>query len=396
MAAACSLAACGGGNVGGVTAPSAPAASVVTQSIALPAAPAAGSTVAVALPAPAGIAPTLGLGAGYAAGTQLLVSAANYGQTAALKRVAQSTFASCPVLIDLTAYVTIALPAASIASYAVAYANALPFLGAGSFTAQIYDAGTTQSTGTPAPPAIGNDGCAIAPLATNVLASATGAVSGGTVTFSNFASNANLAATLQAKYGFTTANPAIPANTVFGIYVAFTPVALTATPSAAPTATPTATATATATAHASASPTASASASVAPTSSASVTPTASPTAAPTATPTAATTLATATLLGSAGFVSPTGRTVYILAGDSTTALTCLVGNGCTGAWPPVSPPNGVALSTGFTSFTRSDNNAAQLAYNGHPLYTFSGDTAAGQTNGNGINSFGGIWSIARP
>jgi predicted lipoprotein with Yx(FWY)xxD motif len=73
-----------------------------------------------------------------------------------------------------------------------------------------------------------------------------------------------------------------------------------------------------------------------------------------------------------------------------------VGNGCTGAWPPVSPPNGVALSTGFTSFTRSDNNAAQLAYNGHPLYTFSGDTAAGQTNGNGINSFGGIWSISRP
>jgi predicted lipoprotein with Yx(FWY)xxD motif len=50
---------------------------------------------------------------------------------------------------------------------------------------------------------------------------------------------------------------------------------------------------------------------------------------------------------------------------------------------------------GWTVFQRSDGNL-QLAYNGWPLYTYSGDSASGQTNGNGITSFGGVWTIARP
>jgi predicted lipoprotein with Yx(FWY)xxD motif len=65
-------------------------------------------------------------------------------------------------------------------------------------------------------------------------------------------------------------------------------------------------------------------------------------------------------------------------------------------WPPVTPPAGVALSTGFATFVRSDNSVTQLEYLGHPLYTFAPDTAAGQTGGNGIVSFGGTWSVARP
>jgi predicted lipoprotein with Yx(FWY)xxD motif len=129
-------------------------------------------------------------------------------------------------------------------------------------------------------------------------------------------------------------------------------------------------------------------------------PTAMPTGAPTAAPTgapAATTLATAMLLGSPGFVAPTSNlTVYVLSGDSPTTLECIVASGCTAAWPPVSPPSGVALSTGFAVFTRSDNNAPQLEYLGHPLYTFAHDTAAGTTNGNGIVAFGGTWTVARP
>jgi predicted lipoprotein with Yx(FWY)xxD motif len=63
----------------------------------------------------------------------------------------------------------------------------------------------------------------------------------------------------------------------------------------------------------------------------------------------------------------------------------------------VSPPTGVALSTGFTAFARADlGGAMQLAYLNHPLYQYAGDSAAGQTNGNGLVSFGGTWSIARP
>jgi len=30
------------------------------------------------------------------------------------------------------------------------------------------------------------------------------------------------------------------------------------------------------------------------------------------------------------------------------------------------------------------------------LYTFSGDTAAGQTQGEGIQSFGGTWHVVAP
>jgi predicted lipoprotein with Yx(FWY)xxD motif len=121
-----------------------------------------------------------------------------------------------------------------------------------------------------------------------------------------------------------------------------------------------------------------------------------PTAAPTASP-AATTLGEATLLGSAGFVAPaTSHTAYELSGDSPATLECTVASGCTGVWAPITPPAGVALSTGFAAFTRSDNSVVALEYLGHPLYTFSGDSAAGSTTGNGLVSFGGTWSVARP
>jgi predicted lipoprotein with Yx(FWY)xxD motif len=39
---------------------------------------------------------------------------------------------------------------------------------------------------------------------------------------------------------------------------------------------------------------------------------------------------------------------------------------------------------------RSDGKP-QVTYNGHPLYLFSGDSNSGDTNGEGISAFGGIW-----
>jgi predicted lipoprotein with Yx(FWY)xxD motif len=54
------------------------------------------------------------------------------------------------------------------------------------------------------------------------------------------------------------------------------------------------------------------------------------------------------------------------------------------------------MSTGnFTVITRSDGSH-QWAYKTHPLYNFAGDAKPGDTNGNGLNQFGGIWTIARP
>lgn len=128
--------------------------------------------------------------------------------------------------------------------------------------------------------------------------------------------------------------------------------------------------------------------------------TAAPTTAPSSTPLLAaagsTTLAEATLLGSPGFTNTNNFTVYVLSDDTVGSLACTLASGCLGVWPPVSPPNGVALSSGFTTFVRPDTGQSQLALNNHPLYQYSGDAAAGQTNGNNLVSFGGTWSVARP
>ena len=35
--------------------------------------------------------------------------------------------------------------------------------------------------------------------------------------------------------------------------------------------------------------------------------------------------------------------------------------------------------------------ATQATYNGHPLYTYVGDTQPGQANGNNLNVNGGLW-----
>src|ERR1700683_1196075 len=62
------------------------------------------------------------------------------------------------------------------------------------------------------------------------------------------------------------------------------------------------------------------------------------------------------------------------------------------SWPPVAAP--AAAGSGVTgtlaTITRSDGTT-QATYDGHPLYTYVGDTAAGQAKGNGLNLSGGLW-----
>jgi predicted lipoprotein with Yx(FWY)xxD motif len=84
-----------------------------------------------------------------------------------------------------------------------------------------------------------------------------------------------------------------------------------------------------------------------------------------------------------------GFTLYSFAPDTATKSNC---NGaCATAWPPQKGP---VTASGFTAtfgtIKRSDGST-QATFDGHPLYTFTGDTAAGQANGNGVNAFGGLW-----
>jgi predicted lipoprotein with Yx(FWY)xxD motif len=47
------------------------------------------------------------------------------------------------------------------------------------------------------------------------------------------------------------------------------------------------------------------------------------------------------------------------------------------------PVPGTGVSS-LTTFTRADNGKTQLQIDGHPLYTFAGDSKPGDTNGEGI------------
>ena len=111
--------------------------------------------------------------------------------------------------------------------------------------------------------------------------------------------------------------------------------------------------------------------------------------------TASMTLATATMTisGKSETILTTsqGKTLYYNTSDTATSSTC--SGSCAGTWPPVLstaiPTTSTTLPGSLTVAT--DENGSQVEYNGHPLYTFSGDTAPGQANGQGI---GGVWFAA--
>jgi predicted lipoprotein with Yx(FWY)xxD motif len=107
---------------------------------------------------------------------------------------------------------------------------------------------------------------------------------------------------------------------------------------------------------------------------------------------AAGSLKTATIGGATVLTNAKGFTLYSFAPDTSTKSNC---NGsCAQNWPPVMGPATAAGVTGtFATVTRSDGSV-QCSFDGHPLYTFVGDTAPGQAKGNGLTAFGGVWHEA--
>lgn len=90
-----------------------------------------------------------------------------------------------------------------------------------------------------------------------------------------------------------------------------------------------------------------------------------------------------------------GLTLYYFTPDTLTTSKCT--GGCAGTWPALlvtgsnAPTSSPALPGVLSMHTNVHGN--QVEYNGHFLYTFAGDSAPDQTNGEGI---GGKWFVATP
>jgi predicted lipoprotein with Yx(FWY)xxD motif len=93
-------------------------------------------------------------------------------------------------------------------------------------------------------------------------------------------------------------------------------------------------------------------------------------------------------------VDAKGMTLYTLT-NSGTPVPCT--GQCASFWPPLLlPPDTVTAmgSSGVTGLgTATAAGGLQVTQNGAPLYRFSIDKAPGDTNGEGISSFGGVWHV---
>jgi predicted lipoprotein with Yx(FWY)xxD motif len=85
-----------------------------------------------------------------------------------------------------------------------------------------------------------------------------------------------------------------------------------------------------------------------------------------------------------------GFTLYWFAPDTPTKSAC---NGaCASYWPPVLGAQKAGPDvTGKLGTIKRTDGSTQATYDGHPLYTYIGDSGPGQANGNNIDLNGGFW-----
>lgn len=93
-------------------------------------------------------------------------------------------------------------------------------------------------------------------------------------------------------------------------------------------------------------------------------------------------------------VDSDGLTLYVFMNDTAGTSTCV--DACAQAWPPLTATSvavGTDLNEGnFTLIARADGTQ-QIAVNDQPVYRFSGDTAPGDTSGQGLNN---VWYVVGP
>jgi predicted lipoprotein with Yx(FWY)xxD motif len=113
---------------------------------------------------------------------------------------------------------------------------------------------------------------------------------------------------------------------------------------------------------------------------------------------AASTVSTKTSSLGTFLVDANGRALYLWDADHGAMSTCTAA--CAQAWPPLTttgtPKASGAVKASLLGTTKRADGTREVTYAGHPLYTFAGDTQAGQTTGEGSNGFGAPWWIVTP
>lgn len=94
-------------------------------------------------------------------------------------------------------------------------------------------------------------------------------------------------------------------------------------------------------------------------------------------------------------VDARGRTLYLFEADTPATSNC--SGTCASIWPPLTSTASPHAGTGVTAVKLGTIARAggerQVTYNGHPLYTYAGDTKAGATTGQGLDQFGAEWYV---
>lgn len=113
---------------------------------------------------------------------------------------------------------------------------------------------------------------------------------------------------------------------------------------------------------------------------------------------AATKVATANTTLGRVLVDKHGRTLYLFARDKKGKSSC--SGACVVYWPPLiasGKPKAIAgAKQSLLGTTRRADGRLQVTYRHHPLYRYAGDSSKGQTNGQGLDTSGGLWWVLSP
>jgi predicted lipoprotein with Yx(FWY)xxD motif len=110
------------------------------------------------------------------------------------------------------------------------------------------------------------------------------------------------------------------------------------------------------------------------------------------------TVSTASSKAGTLLVDGNGRTLYLFEKDKANQSAC--SGACVSAWP-VDQSSGAAkagsgVKASLLGTIKRGDGTTQVTYNKHPLYYYSGDSGAGQQNGQGLNAFGALWYVVAP